>query len=67
MIITVIYFFYFLPSQLSATDVLAQYSWVLKAHGNGGIGYLKVRVKIRDVYEMEMVIGKIVLVSSQIG
>lgn len=48
-------------------DVLAQYSWVLRAHGNGGIEYLKVRVKIMDVYEMEKVIGMIVLVNSRIG
>lgn len=48
-------------------DVLARCSWVLQAHGNGGIGYLRVRVKIMDVYEMGKVSGMIVLVNSRIG
>lgn len=35
-------------------------------HGNGGIEYLMVKVKIKDVCEMERVIERIALVSSQI-
>jgi hypothetical protein len=41
-------------------DVLAKYSLAPMAHGNGGIGYLKVRAKTKDVYGMERAIGRIV-------
>ncbi len=60
MTTTVIYFFYSLPRQIQAMDVLAKYSLAPMARGNGGIGYLKVRAKTKDVYGMERAIGRIV-------